>query len=193
MNETYVTVSGVVASDPRAMVLDNSVRITSFRLASTPRRRDRAGQWVDGDTTWLNVTCWRHLAANAAASVHKRDRIVVHGRLRVRPYTTAEGVQRVAVEVEADAVGHDLAFGTSDFTRIRRAEPVEQPGRAAADQLVREAELAAMAGSLVDPEDGDLEDADSDGTDSDGTDPEDEFDADDALEGAAGDLLPSRR
>jgi single-strand DNA-binding protein len=153
VNETYVTVSGVVASDPRAMVLDNSVRITSFRLASTPRRRDRAGQWVDGDTTWLNVTCWRNLAANAAASIHKRDRVVVHGRLRVRSYTTAEGVERLAVEVEADAVGHDLAFGTSEFARVRRAEPVAQPGRAEADELVREAELEALADSLTDPGD----------------------------------------
>lgn len=152
MNETYVTVSGVVASDPRAMVLDNSVRITSFRLASTPRRRDRSGQWVDGDTMWLNVTCWRNLAANAAVSIHKRDRVVIHGRLRVRPYTTAEGVQRLAVEVEADSVGHDLAFGTSDYTRVRRMEPVTQPGRAEADHLVREAELAAMAEELTDPE-----------------------------------------
>jgi single-strand DNA-binding protein len=153
VNETYVTVSGVVASDPRAMVLDNSVRITSFRLASTSRRRDRAGQWVDGETTWLNVTCWRNLAANAAISIHKRDRVVVHGRLRVRPYTTSEGVDRLAVEVEADSVGHDLAFGTSEFTRVRRAESVTQPGRAEADQLVREAELAAMAGVLTDPDD----------------------------------------
>lgn len=153
MNETYVTVSGVVASDPRAMVLDNSVRITNFRLASTSRRRDRAGQWVDGDTTWLNVTCWRNLAANAAMSIRKRDRVIVHGRLRVRPYTTAEGVERLAVEVEADSVGHDLAFGTSVYTRVRRAEPVVQPGRAEADQLVREAELEVMAEALTAPED----------------------------------------
>lgn len=153
MNETYVTVSGVVASEPRAMVLDNSVRITSFRLASTSRRRDRAGQWVDGETTWLNVTCWRNLAANAALSIQKRDRVIVHGRLRVRPYTTAEGLERLAVEVEADSVGHDMAFGTSVYTRVRRAEPVAQPGRAEADQLVREAELAAMAEVLTDPGD----------------------------------------
>lgn len=154
MNETYLTVSGVVASEPRAMVLDNSVRITSFRLASTSRRRDRAGQWVDGDTTWLNVTCWRTLAANAAISVRKRDRVVVHGRLRVRPYTTGEGVERLAVEVEADAVGHDLAYGTSVFTRVRRAELVERAGRAEADQMVRETELEAVADAIGDPEDG---------------------------------------
>jgi single-strand DNA-binding protein len=150
VNETYLTVSGVVASDPRAVVLDNNVRITSFRLASTRRRRDRSGQWVDGETNWLNVTCWRNLATNVAESVAKRDRVVVHGRLRVRKWTTAEGDGRLSVEVEADAVGHDLVYGTSVYTRIRRAEPVEQPGRAAADELVREAELEAMAAGLAD-------------------------------------------
>jgi single-strand DNA-binding protein len=156
VNETYLSVSGVVASDPRAVVLDNNVRITSFRLASTRRRRDRSGQWVDGETTWLNITCWRNLAANVADSVAKRDRVVVHGRLRVRKYTGSDGAERLSVEVEADSVGHDLTFGTSVFSRVRRAEPIE-PGRAEADELVQQVELDAMAEDLeliADPEDG---------------------------------------
>lgn len=156
MNETYLTVTGVVASDPRVVVLDNNVRITSFRLASTRRRRDRSGQWVDGETTWLNVTCWRNLAVNVGDCVAKRDRVVVHGRLRVKKWTTAENVERLTVEVEADSVGHDLAYGTSVFTRVRRAETVEQPGRSEADDLVREVELEALASGfdpLAEPED----------------------------------------
>lgn len=123
------------------------MRITSFRLASTRRRRDRAGQWADGETTWLNVTCWRNLAVNVADSVAKRDRVVVHGRLRVRKYNASDGAERLSVEVEADSVGHDLAYGTSVYTRVRRSEPIE-PGRAEADELVRQVELEAMAQDL---------------------------------------------
>jgi single-strand DNA-binding protein len=142
VNDTFVTVAGVVASDPRAVVLDGSLRITSFRLASTSRRFDRATRdWVDGDTAWLTVTCWRALAGNAAESVAKRDRVIVHGRLRIKEWTSQDGLRRTTVEVVADSLGHDLSFGTSAFTRSRRAEPVELPGRAEAEELVRAVEL----------------------------------------------------
>ncbi len=154
MYETYVTVTGVVATDPRAVILDETLRITNFRLASTSRRRDRSGQWVDGQTTWFTVTCWRGLAANVAESIGKKDRVVVHGRLRSQDWTAQDGTQRTSLEIEADAVGHDLSFGTSTYTRVRRAEPVEQAGRAEADELAREVELepADDLDDLTDPE-----------------------------------------
>lgn len=143
MYETHVTVTGVVATPPRALILDDSLRITSFRLASTSRKRARDGSWSDGHTTWLTVTCWRGLAANVADSVQKRDRVVVHGRLRARDWRAADGSTRTSVEVDADAVGHDLSFGTATFVRTPRAEPVEPPGRADADALAQQVELDA--------------------------------------------------
>jgi single-strand DNA-binding protein len=120
--ETYVTVTGVVASDPRDVQLDDGRRIVSFRLASTSRRRDRAGEWTDGPTTWLTVTCWRGLAANVAESVGKGDRVIVHGRLRSREWTAADGAARTTLEVEADSLGHDLSFGVSTFRRVRHGD-----------------------------------------------------------------------
>jgi single-strand DNA-binding protein len=148
--ETTVTVTGVVATDPRAVVVDETLPITSFRLASTPRRRDRNGNWTDGETSWLTVTCWRGLARNVASSVGKRDRVVVHGRLRVREWTSPEGVTRTTVEVDADAVGHDLSWGTAQFTRARRVEVMESAGRAEAEDLVRSIELEEPPENLED-------------------------------------------
>jgi single-strand DNA-binding protein len=147
--ETYVTVTGVVASEPRAVRLEDGLRITSFRVASTTRRRERGGDWVDGSTTWLTVTCWRALATNAAESVHKKDRVVVHGRLRTRDWVAADGTQRTSLEVDADAVGHDLSFGTSVFARVRRVEPVESGARGEADELARQAAMDCAEDELA--------------------------------------------
>ncbi len=136
MRETYLSLSGVVASEPRIVDLDDNRRITSFRLASTSRRKDpKTQQWVDGPTVWATVTCWRDLAFNASTSIHKKDRVLVHGRLRTRDWTSQEGVQRMTMEIDAESLGHDLAYGTSDFTRKVRATAVERPGRAEADEL----------------------------------------------------------
>jgi single-strand DNA-binding protein len=135
MRETYMCVSGVVASEPRVTHLDDGRQITSFRLASTSRKKDGAtNAWVDGPTLWLTVTCWRELAVNTAGSVHKRDRVLVNGRVRTRDWTSQDGERRTAMELDADSLGHDLAFGTTEFTRRVRAVP-ERPGQAQADEL----------------------------------------------------------
>jgi single-strand DNA-binding protein len=167
MNDTYVTVSGVVATKPRAAVVDGSVPVASFRVASTSRRFDRQSKdWVDGHTTWVTVTCWRTLALNVGECVVQKDRVVVHGRLRTPEWVGEGGVRRTGVEIEAESVGHDLMFGTASFTRRRRSESVEPVGRREADALVREVELDAMSADLATllgpPEEDELEDVDGD-------------------------------
>ncbi|MFN8077841.1 MAG: single-stranded DNA-binding protein [Kineosporiaceae bacterium] len=114
MNHTYVTLSGLVATEPRLSVHAN-LPITSFRLVATSRRYDaETSTWVDGESTWVTVTCFRGLATHAFKSLSKRDRVIVHGRLTTREWGEQ---RRVSVEVEADGIGHDLTFGTSAFTR----------------------------------------------------------------------------
>ena len=140
MNETSLTVCGNVCTSPRHVVRDDGLMITSFRIASTLRKFDRdRRQWVDGETTFLTVSCFRALAANVAGSVEKGQRVMVVGRLRVRPWVKGDR-SGTNVEIEANSVGHDLSWGTASFTRIARLERVEQPGRAEADLLAAEVE-----------------------------------------------------
>ncbi|MFD4420179.1 single-stranded DNA-binding protein [Agromyces sp. NPDC058484] len=127
-----ITVTGVVGSDPRLHVTNQGLAIASFRLASTRRYFDRAkGTWEDGETNWYTVSGFRQLAHNAMASVGKGERIVVHGRLRLRAWESGEK-SGTAVEIEADSIGHDLAWGTTKLTKVRVArestggEPVEE-------------------------------------------------------------------
>lgn len=116
-----ITVTGVVGSDPRPTVTPAGVQITNFRLASTRRYFDRAtGQWTDGETNWYSVSTFRQLALNTATSIRKGEHVVVHGRLRVRQWKTAEK-SGLAIEIEADSVGHDLTWGTSAYTKSTAA------------------------------------------------------------------------
>lgn len=116
MAET-LTVAGLVATTPRHLVTSDGLPITSFRLASATRRFDSStSKWVEGDTNWYTITAFRQLATNSAGSINKGDRIMVHGILRVRDWDNGER-SGTSVELEADAIGHDLTWGTSDFTR----------------------------------------------------------------------------
>lgn len=116
MSDT-ITLTGIVASLPKAVTTSEGLAITSFRLASNQRRFDRSqDKWVDGDTNWYTVTTFRQLAANCAISLNKGDRVLVSGRLKLRDWQ-AGGKSGTNVDVEADALGHDLSWGTAAFSR----------------------------------------------------------------------------
>lgn len=121
-----ITVAGLVATTPRHLITQDGLPITSFRLASSNRRFDKAlGKWVDGETNWYTITAFKQLAINAAGSVNKGDRIFVQGVLRVRDWDNGER-SGTSVELEAEALGHDLTWGTSVFTRtvlVREPDP----------------------------------------------------------------------
>lgn len=114
MQEPFITVTGHVGAPPRTRVLADGTIVTDFRVASTPRHRDKAtGAWRDGETMWFGVSCWRALAENVAASVHKGDKVVVSGRLTVSSWTTEKGEQRSGLEIVSPTVGFDLSRGTA--------------------------------------------------------------------------------
>ncbi len=129
-----ITLTGIVATQPRHIVTGEGLAITSFRLATAQRVYDReAGGWVERDTNWYTVTAFRALAVNAAESIGKGDRIIVAGRIRIRDWASGER-SGTTVEVEADAIGHDLGWGTTRFQRRAVAAVVEQEAEAQPDE-----------------------------------------------------------
>lgn len=103
-----ITVSGLVATTPRHLVTFEGLAITSFRLAEE-----------NGDSTnWYTVSAFRQLALNTASSVSKGDRVVVSGNFKIRDWDNGERTG-TSVEIEATALGHDLEYGVSEFTRTQ--------------------------------------------------------------------------
>ncbi|WP_353828379.1 single-stranded DNA-binding protein [Agromyces sp. SYSU T0242] len=124
----HVTVVGVVGNDPRHNVTATGLPITNFRLASTRRYFDReTGSWADGETNWYTVASFRQLALNAARSLRKGERVVVHGRLRVRAWETGER-SGTAIEIDADAIGHDLSWGVAVYSKTTGSKLVDAGG-----------------------------------------------------------------
>lgn len=122
MNETMVCAVGNVATQPvfRELASGASAR---FRLAVTSRYWDREkSAWTDGHTNFFTVWSNRQLASNAMASLNVGDPVVVQGRLKVRT-ESREGQQGwTSADIDAVAIGHDLARGTSAFRRSSRPE-----------------------------------------------------------------------
>lgn len=141
-----ITVTGVVATPPHHVITSAGFPVTSFRLASTHRKYDKGeGKWIDGDTNWYTVVSFRNLAQNVPGSVDKGQRVIVTGRLRIRDWEAGEKSGR-AVEIEADAIGHDLAWGTASYTKSLSASS------AAADSFDGTSGFDAEPGAVADSE-----------------------------------------
>jgi single-strand DNA-binding protein len=129
MRETPVTVVGTLASDmrPRRVGPDQAL-VLNFRIACNERRFDKASEsWVNGESLYLSVSCWRRLAENAASLV-KGDPLIVQGKLRTREWTTEQGERRSVVELEATAIGPDLARCAATVRKQRWEERPQVSG-----------------------------------------------------------------
>ena len=119
MNETMMTVAGNLVSDVDFRVTARGDALARFRVASTVKRYDRAsGQWLDGDTSYWNVTAWRRAAENAATSLAKGHPVLVHGKVRQRTVDRevagAPGTTMAVTFTDLEAVSFGL-----DLTRCR--------------------------------------------------------------------------
>ncbi|MFB7250593.1 single-stranded DNA-binding protein [Microbacterium sp. NPDC056234] len=120
MNDT-ITIMGFIGNDPGGNTTASGVPVVNFRVGSSQSRYDAKTQtWIDTGTNWYNVSAYRQLAVQARASLQKGHPVIVTGRLRARDWDngTARGT---SLDIDAEAIGHDLRWGTSAFVRNRPA------------------------------------------------------------------------
>lgn len=189
MNDIDITIIGNVASDVSLNFTKGGVSVAHFRVAAGTRRFDRQSErWMDGDTHFFSISCFRDLAHNVVASVTKGQPIIVRGRLRSRESIRECGEHMHTFryyDVEASVVGHDLSRGNASFTRVKRAAVIENETRYLADSMAEagiaeEDEARALASRLL----GRGADSDLDGAD----DPDD-LDDDEVVDPQTGEII----
>jgi single-strand DNA-binding protein len=127
VGETYLQIHGRVGTDVEFKESTSGIPMASFRLATTPRRFNKADQrWEDKPTAWFTVECWRQLAVNVNESLQKGQPVFVSGRLKTREWVDEHNERQTRSNtIDAQSVGHDLSWGTTLFTRNER-QPRQQ-------------------------------------------------------------------
>jgi single-strand DNA-binding protein len=85
---------------------DGKPRI-SFSAAETARIKDQSGQWLDGGTTWFNVTLFGGASEaldQQIAGQGGKGKVTFSGRMSTREYEH-NGAKRESLDVVADSVG----------------------------------------------------------------------------------------
>ncbi|MDQ0664001.1 single-strand DNA-binding protein [Arthrobacter ulcerisalmonis] len=125
-----ITIRGFVATEITSSTTPGGVATASFRLGATTRRFDRESKtWGDGHTNWFTVQGYRQLAGTLGCSIRKGQPVIVVGKLKIRTWEKDGRVYHSTI-IDADAVGHDLTFGSANFIRTASRPAlslVEQP------------------------------------------------------------------
>ena len=160
MHDINIECVGNLVNDVEMRFTKAGDPVASFRVATSTRRYDKnTERWVDGDTHYFTVSCWRALAHNVVQSLHKGEPVIVKGRLRSREVERPCGEHSHVVrysDIEATSVGHDLARGVAVFTRVKRDSVVESERRALADVML---EAGLEESDLVDLDTGEILDS----------------------------------
>lgn len=127
--DNHVAVAGNVTRDPELKYTQTGVSITTFGIAVSKKWKNKTTDEWDEQTSFFNVTCWRGLADNVAATVTKGMRVAVTGELEQRSWETDAGEKRSVVQITADDVSPSLRYATADVAKVSRegAAPKSAP------------------------------------------------------------------
>lgn len=116
-----ITATGNLAADPELRYTPNGVAVADMVVMCNERRKNDAGEWVDGDVIALAVTVWYEQAENVAASVHKGDAVTVTGTLSEDSWDDKDGTKRYRVKCRADEVSASLRYATASPRKATRS------------------------------------------------------------------------
>lgn len=131
MQDISTTLKGRIGSEPMMKHVKGDVCVTTFRLAITRWRfvsdvRTGNASYVEDGAYWYTVETWGTLASNVFRSCRKGDPVVVVARPVPNGWIDGNGQIRSSIVYRASSVGHDLARGTSQFTK-NGAHSTEEP------------------------------------------------------------------
>jgi len=122
MQDISTTLKGRIGSVPTMKHIKGDTCVTTFRLA-IPRWRftvdARTGNasYVEDGAYWYTIETWDKLADNVVRCCCKGDPVIVVARPVPNAWVDANGQIRSSIVFRASAVGHDMAKGTSRYTK----------------------------------------------------------------------------
>lgn len=125
-----VTIDGRLADEPSLRFSPTGKAVARLRMVASDRRKnDASGEWEDGDSLWIDVTCFGKLAENVCESAAKGDLLLVIGKLKTDEWTDRDSSQkRSKITLIADSVGASLQFRQIPHgqSKGRAPAPVQQ-------------------------------------------------------------------
>lgn len=132
MDGHQVCFAGNVGADVVLRETPSGVSVAEFSIAQEVNPSDRGSNKV----SWWKVECWGPLAYKIAQSSYcktededptpggiKGARVLVCGRVDLRPYKDDTNIERMNPTIVADEIAFSTLFGPIDAIRLPTAQP----------------------------------------------------------------------
>jgi single-strand DNA-binding protein len=98
-----ITIVGYLGRDPELRYTTQGTPVCDFSVATTERRKDKAGEMQEL-TTWFRVSLFGRQAELASQYLTKGRQVYVEGQLSQRDWTDKEGAARTSLEVRGTEI-----------------------------------------------------------------------------------------
>ena len=137
MQDISTTLKGRIGSVPTMKHIKGDTCVTTFRLAIprwrfTVAARTGNASYVEDGAYWYTIETWDKLADNVVRCCCKGDPVIVVARPVPNAWVDANGQIRSSIVFRASAVGHDMAKGTSRYTK-NGAHSTQEPAPGSPD------------------------------------------------------------
>jgi single-strand DNA-binding protein len=150
-----VILVGNLGKDPELKYTNSQMAVTRFSIATTERRKDQSGNWVD-QTEWHRVVCFGKTAENCNNYLKKGRQVYVEGRIQTNKWQDKEGKDRYTTEIIANTVQFLGGKGGGASTDIQVESMPENNGASVLAGIPSADALAASASGEVSFEDDDI-------------------------------------
>jgi single-strand DNA-binding protein len=100
-----VIMSGNLVADPEPFFTENGTAGARIRVACNESKKDKDGNWIDGEVVYIKATCWNSMAESVINNAKKGTKVNLTGRLSMDTYTDKAGVERSTPQVTVDSIG----------------------------------------------------------------------------------------
>jgi single-strand DNA-binding protein len=111
-----------LTGDPDLKYANSGMAICKIHLAFNSRKKNPAGEWVDGESYFVGATAFKDLAEHIAESLAKGVEVHVSGRMKTREWTTDQGEKRSMPELLIDEIGPSLRYATAKPVKAQRGQ-----------------------------------------------------------------------
>jgi single-strand DNA-binding protein len=110
MSNADLTLHGRLVDAPELRFTPQGIAVLNATVATSERKKNAAGEWEDGEASFIRVTAWRQMAeAIAEEDLQKGDPVIASGILNVRKWEK-DGKTGYSTEMTLDDFGRSLKW-----------------------------------------------------------------------------------
>jgi single-strand DNA-binding protein len=132
VNNLPLPIVGNLTKDPELRFTPTGVAVVKFAIAHNPRFRNAAGEWTDGEPTYLDCNAWRDLAEHIVESLKSGSRVIAFGNLTTHWWESdgrdggpPKGTKLSRMTLGVIACGPELTYATAQVTKAVRTRAGE--------------------------------------------------------------------